>query len=123
MSEPTRHPDLAQQEDTIPTWGVLGVLAATIAIFAILVAWAWYTTKLEVAVVRPSGQFPEKRLGPRHDVDEVEQRLFEEQGAGQALKIKQREALDRFGWVDRDHGIVSIPIDDAMDIAVEGGQK
>ena len=34
---------------------------------------------------------------------------------------QQRSELDTYGWVDRSHGIVHIPIDRAMDLILERG--
>jgi hypothetical protein len=37
--------------------------------------------------------------------------------------MQEREALRSFGWVDRERGVVSIPVEDAMTIIAEEGQK
>lgn len=39
----------------------------------------------------------------------------------QAFERAQRAELDRYGWVDQEEGIVQIPIERAMDLAVERG--
>jgi hypothetical protein len=117
------HPDLQQEDDVVPRRAILGVLASVLAIFALLIAWAWHALRKEEATIRPSRAFPERTYVPRRDVQKLQERLYDGEGAGQALKKRQREALRSFGWVDRDKGIVSIPIDDAISIvSQEGGQ-
>ncbi len=63
----------------------------------------------------PFGQLEEKQLPPlpRLQVN-PEQDL-------KALREQQTAALDTYGWVDRDRGIVHIPIDRAMDLILERG--
>jgi hypothetical protein len=39
---------------------------------------------------------------------------------GLELRARQREALERWGWVDRDAGIARIPIERAMDLVANG---
>jgi hypothetical protein len=53
--------------------------------------------------------FPEPRLqvNPRRDLDQ--------------LKAQENEVLTTYGWVDRDSGVVRIPIEHAMDLVSERG--
>ena len=39
----------------------------------------------------------------------------------QAFRRQARQQLDRLGWVDREAGVVHIPISQAMDLLVERG--
>ena len=39
----------------------------------------------------------------------------------QELRAKQKALLEGYGWVDRDAGVVRIPIEDAMKMVVERG--
>ena len=63
----------------------------------------------------PFGQLEEKQLPPlpRLQVN-PEQDL-------KALREQQTAALDTYGWVVRDRGIVHIPIERAMDLILERG--
>ena len=50
----------------------------------------------------------------------VEQDLFSVAVRGQEDTVRRREKLGRYGWVDRDKGIVHLPIDRAMELVVQG---
>lgn len=53
---------------------------------------------------------PEPRAG------EIRTDLFAQPGAAKTLRASQRQALQNYGWVDRERGIVRIPIDRAMEL-------
>lgn len=53
---------------------------------------------------------------PDAEVSNVRAELFSYPGAAERLKADQLHALQGFGWVDRDRGVVRIPIDVAMDL-------
>jgi hypothetical protein len=118
-----RRPEVRQEEDELPWGRVIGACAAVVVIGGVLTIWAWAALQAHEAALRPSGVFPEKDLGPRHEVGMVQQELFGGVRLGQDLFDAQRAELDRFGVVDRQRGIVSIPIDDAIDLLVKEGQR
>jgi hypothetical protein len=54
---------------------------------------------------------------PGQSASSIRTNLFQYQpGDGTADKARQRRDLERFGWVDREHGIVRIPIDTAIEL-------
>ena len=53
---------------------------------------------------------------PRGEVSNVRVDLFRDPGVGQKLKAQQARRLASYGWVDRQSGVVHIPIDAAMDL-------
>ena len=53
---------------------------------------------------------------PEAEVSNVRTELFRYPGAAERLKADQLHALEGFGWVDRERGMVRIPIDDAMEL-------
>src|SRR3954471_11129695 len=101
MNDELRHSDVHQEEDTIP-WGrvLLGFLVSFALIAALIVA-AWSRLKTSEATIRPSGVFPEERLGPRRSVAEVQADLFGEVGFGRRLNDMKRKELSSFAWVNR----------------------
>lgn len=60
---------------------------------------------------------------PEPEVHNIRSELFRVQGAGDRLKADQRQALQHYGWVDRQRGIVRIPIDVAMDLESQGAGR
>jgi hypothetical protein len=114
-----RHPEVHQEDDDLPWGRVLAGLAAMVLIGGVLTVWAVVVTVHRDAALRPSRGFPEARLGPRRQVGMIQEALFDGARPGQELFAAQRAELGRFGVVDRDHGIVSIPIDDAIRLVVD----
>src|SRR5205807_2303427 len=98
---------------------VLVAVAVTLVVSAVLVVWAISATRAREAELRPSRAFPERWLGPRHMVAGVREDLFGEQ-RGASFNARQRQELERYGWVDRGRGIVHVPIDRAIDLVVSG---
>jgi hypothetical protein len=39
------------------------------------------------------------------------------------LRMRDRQALTTYGWVDQAHGLAHIPVDRAIDILAEKGAK
>lgn len=50
----------------------------------------------------------------------VEQQPFAQAVRGERAKARQRERLDSYGWVDRQAGVVHIPIEEAMRLVASG---
>jgi hypothetical protein len=63
----------------------------------------------------PFGKLEQKQLPPlpRIQVDPVRDL--------DAVRDQQRNAVESYGWVDRAHGVVHIPIERAMDLILERG--
>jgi hypothetical protein len=59
---------------------------------------------------------------PEPEVHHVRSDLFKLPVGAERLKERQRAALHSYGWVDREHGTVRLPIDIAMDLEVQAAQ-
>lgn len=59
---------------------------------------------------------------PDGEVSNVRSELFHSRTAGEQLGAAQRMKLERFGWVDREQGMISMPIDLAMDLELQEAQ-
>lgn len=114
-----QNPDVRQEEDSLPWGRVLSAFVLAIWIACVLVYWAYDAMVAREAELRPSRAFPEKNLGPRREVGMVQQNLFDEAPLGEQLFEAQRAELERFGFVDREKGIVTIPIDLAIELVVQ----
>jgi hypothetical protein len=118
-----RHPDIHQEEDVIPWGRVIAAFLAMVAVAIVMVVLGVSAGAAAEARVRPSGVFPERDLGPRHQVGVIQEALFDDVHPGQRIVESQREELSRFGVVDREKGIVSIPIDAAIRLVVEESKR
>ncbi|WP_437594855.1 hypothetical protein [Sorangium sp. So ce1000] len=127
MTSQYRRPDVRQEEDLVPWKTILAVALAVVVIFIVLGLWAWMLMRGREAELRPAGKAAERASEislPRGQVAGVDQRIFRreetgEEGIGTALNRRKHEELSRFGWIDRNRGLVQIPIEDAMNLIVE----
>ncbi|WP_438021720.1 hypothetical protein [Sorangium sp. So ce233] len=127
MTSQYRRPDVRQEEDHLPWRRILAIAFAVIVIFVILGAWSWMILRGREAALRASGRTMEharEGFEPRGVVAGVDQRIFQrketgEEGFGKLLNRRKREELGRFGWADRERGLVQIPIEDAMGLVAE----
>jgi hypothetical protein len=116
MSAPPRNPDLLQEEDQVSRAHVIMAMLGVLAISAGMVVWAWATTAQLTTSLRPTRDFPEQRLQPSASPPQANEPLFGEQpGLGEQLNADQERALTTYRWLDRSRGIVTLPIDQAMD--------
>jgi hypothetical protein len=121
MTYRVRHPELHQEEDTVPGWKVLLAVAVTLLVSGVLIGWSISMLDAREAELRPSRSFPEQLLGPRRRVSGVEQSLFAEPARGIVQAARARRELDRYQWVDRELGIVRIPIERAIELRAREG--
>jgi hypothetical protein len=87
--------------------GALGVLCAGI----ILVA---STGSLKPSFAGPKGQRPAES-----QISQVEQTPIRDSRRGLDLREAQKRELERWSWVDRRAGRVTIPIETAIDVVIE----
>lgn len=106
------------EEDVLPERAIRVVAAAVVAA---VIALGLLTQAILAAAegrLRPSHTFSEAALGPpRARAD-----LFARPDARPSGVARDRALLDGYGWVDRDRGIVRIPIERAIDV-VAGEEK
>jgi hypothetical protein len=86
------------------------VVAVTIVIFAICIVWVLLSMppkKTVSAGIR--GEAP-------REIQMIEQTLIQADNSTARLRAEQEAKLAGYGWVDRDRGVVHIPIDRAMQL-------
>jgi hypothetical protein len=94
------------------------LLAVTLATAALVIGFYKYLDAREVA-----------EKGQRYPMSEMVQRPLPPQPRLQtdpftditALRAKEREVLDEYAWVDKNTGVVRIPIERAIDVLAERG--
>lgn len=110
-----------QQDDRIASRWIVLVLLGVVAISALSVSWVFVRIPPNLAAREAAPDID--RDAPRV-INGVDWSLFSEAAPGIELREKQQQRLRSYGWVDRDRGIVHIPIDDAIDIYLSrGGQS
>ena len=127
MTSNYRRPDVRQEDDLVPWRRILTIAFAVNVIFLVLAIWAWTILRDRKMELRSAGRSMEAtRAGfqPRGVVAGVDQRIFQrkamgEEGFGKMLNRRKHEELSRFGWVDRQRGLVQIPIEEAMRLVAE----
>jgi hypothetical protein len=126
-SHPPAPPPVAPppEEERLPYGKVALVGFASLALFAGAVLWARSILRDETRAALPQGEAPAPRVG-QAEIGIVDQRMFELEGRAEHLRREQLQRLGSYGWVDRDGGIIHIPISRAMDevaaeLSREGG--
>ncbi|ABF91636.1 hypothetical protein MXAN_3870 [Myxococcus xanthus DK 1622] len=105
----------------LPTRHIAGVGCAwlfVVGIALLLIRWS----VREYAPWAPAG-FP-PTLGVS-EVADVNQRLFKREDAAPRLREAQRARLRGYGWVDRDAGVIHIPVEQALEqvLSTEEGAR
>jgi hypothetical protein len=105
------------EEERLPYRRVVAVLFASMVLFTGAVLWARSILLDETRAALPRGEAPALEVG-KDEIGIVDQRMFELEGRAERLRRDQRRRLDSYGWVDRDAGVIHIPIQRAMDEVV-----
>jgi hypothetical protein len=109
-----------QEIDRVATSRLVTIGAVAILIFAIAIYWA-------ARIQARHGQglhnrAPLRSQVGRQEIGMVFQTPFDRPfGIAAQINAAKMERLGRYGWIDRDRGIVHIPIERAMQLIVEGG--
>jgi hypothetical protein len=110
------------EEDILPSGKIYAVGVVALIVF--------FFGSLAAGIGMKAVQRRENPDGPAlipHEVGKgkigiVEQRLFEHANQGPAWREAAHDRLDSYGWVDRQKGIVHVPIDRAMEMVEKGAR-
>jgi hypothetical protein len=108
------------EEDRIASGAIIAVGVGSLLVFFVGSLLAGVYLHHRRAQIWPDGQAAVAAEAGKPKIGMVEQRLFDNANQGVAMKARQQQKLERSGWVDRDRGIVFMPIDRAMDLVVRG---
>jgi hypothetical protein len=108
------HPRQEQEEErlALPLVGV--VAAVALIVFTVAVLWAARILGQQTRQDQPEGPPPPPAKAGAPEIGIVDQTMFELEGRADALLAEQRRTLESYGWVDRDAGVIHIPIQEAM---------
>jgi hypothetical protein len=106
-----------QEEDVVPTGKLLAGMIATVLLTLGCVLWV-------VLVTRPFARAYEgtaKPLKAYQPAEVVDRTLFSDGAPLSAARLgRQRAQLESYGFVDKERGIVRIPIQRAMELIAKG---
>jgi hypothetical protein len=104
---PARH----EKRDFKPAWVGAFVIALVyvIVVVCMLTFMVFSRFKTEPAAENNAGLFPKPRL------------QVDSQSDLNQMQARDREVLNSYAWIDRDTGVVRIPIERAMDLVAERG--
>jgi hypothetical protein len=90
-------------------WGAFVLLLSSLIAIALLILWLFPMSLLDRTIQGPLPTYPAPRLQPNPQADM------------QQFYVEEMRRLNSTGWIDKAHGVVHIPIADAMrDVAQEG---
>jgi hypothetical protein len=126
-SHSTEHlpPPEAQADEHVASFKVVAVGIVSLLVFGAAVVWSSRILRGTARTLQPTGPIaPGKDIG-QAEIGIVDQTPFETTRGAERYRRRDLEMLSSYGWVDRDKGIIHIPIDAAIDrfLAEQQGKK
>ncbi|HZX67222.1 MAG TPA: hypothetical protein VFE76_17595 [Myxococcales bacterium] len=117
-------PPEAQAEEAIASGKVLLVGIIALVVFGGAAFWStqiWRQTRFGLEPTGPVA--PGAEIG-KAEIGIVDQTPFETVRTAERTRDEQHKQLQSYGWIDRDKGVIHVPIDKAIDQLVsEKGKK
>ncbi len=108
------------EPDRIATPRLVTIAVATLALFLVAsLATGWGMERWRRHLL-PEGPPPAPAELGRQKIGMVEQRLFENTRTGEDWTSEQRRRLSGYGWVDRQAGIIHLPVEQGMERVLRG---
>ncbi len=108
------------ERERIPWLALAAVALVAMGIFAVGGLWAAYILERRTGGIDnpPGGPLP-PQLG---EVESgiVDLKLFEESDRAERMRAEQLELLESYGWVDRQRGVIRVPVAEAMALMARG---
>jgi hypothetical protein len=126
-SHSTEHlpPPPAQADEHVAGFKVVAVGVAALVVFGAATVWSTRILSGTARMLQPTGPIaPGKDIG-RPEIGIVDQTPFETTRGAQHYRQRDLGTLHSYGWVDREKGIIHIPIERAIDrfLSDEQGKK
>jgi hypothetical protein len=118
--EHSAHPPA--EEDIVPSAKIVWVGVIALVVFFIGSVVAGFGMLATQRAANPDGPAPLPANAGQEKIGIVEQRLFGYANQGIVWQERAQKRLGSTGWVDRDRGIVHIPIDRAMEMVEKGAR-
>lgn len=111
-----------REQEPVSGVRVIAVLAGALIVFTFFVVGMWMQLQRREKHLSPAGPSQPQALG-RAELNLVNTGLFQLDTRAEDEKSEQRRRLHGYGWVDRDAGVVHIPIEQAIERVVDGQQQ
>ena len=112
---------LEQEPDRVPTRRIALIGVAGLLVFGAAALASSLLQRSLTGSVRSDTAGRAEHAGER-EVGIVYQRPFESEAIAAAKTNEARKRLSSAGWVDRERGLVRVPIEQAMEIVIRGGK-
>ena len=111
------------EDKNLPYRKIIGVGIGSIVIFALGIFWSTALLHSATKEMEPVGPPPIPPGVSQYEVGIVNQRPFSLDQRAAEKRLQQMNRLNTYGWLDRQSGVVHIPIDVAMDMLVKEQKK
>jgi hypothetical protein len=111
------------EDKTLPYRKIVFVGFSAIVIFALSIVWSTALLRGAEKEMHPAGPPPIPPGVNQYEVGIVNQRMFSLDQRAAQKRLQQMTRLNTYGWLDRQAGVVHIPVDVAMDMLVKEQKK
>ena len=112
---------VSQEVEGVSSGRTLGVTLGVLVFGALLAIAASWLLALRAHGLEHAANVHEAPR-PEPSVSHVQSELFRGPLAGERLRAAQHDKLEHYGWVDREHKLVRIPIDVAIELEAQAAQ-
>jgi len=118
-------PPEAQADERVASGKIVAIGVTALLVFAGATWWSTRLWKTTMTRLEPNGPIaPGAEIG-KPEIGIVDQVPFETTRAAERYRKQQHDRLNSYGWVDRDKGVIHVPIEKAIDqyLAQQQGKK
>jgi len=126
-SHSTEHlpPPEAQADERVASGKVIAIGVVSLLVFAGATWWSTRVWRTTMTRLEPNGPIaPGAEIG-KPEIGIVNQVPFETTRSAERYRKRQHDRLGSYGWIDRDKGLIHVPIEKAIDqyLAQQQGKK
>ncbi|MGO8969057.1 MAG: hypothetical protein ACLQDQ_05755 [Myxococcaceae bacterium] len=111
------------EDKNLPYRKIVGVGIGSVVLFALGIVWSTALLHSATKEMQPVGPAPLPAGVNQYEVGIVNQRMFSLDQRAAQKRLQQMRRLNSYGWLDRQTGVVHVPIDVAMDMLLQEQKK